>query len=57
MMSMAWKSSESSAERANNIIMAQMGVAAQKEALATQAAAEKDSAVGGFFAKLLFAAI
>jgi len=54
MMSMAWKSSESSAERANAIIMAQMGVAAQKEALATQAAAEKSSAIGSFFAQLLF---
>jgi hypothetical protein len=54
MMSMAWKSSESSAERANAIIMAQMGVAAQKEALATQSAAEKSSAIGSFFAQLIF---
>jgi hypothetical protein len=54
MMSMAWKSSESSAERANAIIMAQMGVAAQKEALATQRAAEESSAVGSFFSKLIF---
>jgi hypothetical protein len=53
MMSMAWKSSESSADRANAIIMAQMGVAAQKEALATQAKADKDSAMGGFFSSLL----
>ena len=49
MMSMAWKSSESSAERANAIIMAQMGVAAQKEALATQRAAEESSAVGSIY--------
>jgi len=53
MMSMAWKSSESSADRANSIIMAQMGVAAEKEALATQAKADKDSAMGGFFSSLL----
>jgi len=53
-MSMAWKSSESSADRANNIVMAQMGISAQKEALATQQAAEKSAAVGSFFSKLLF---
>jgi hypothetical protein len=31
-----------------------MGVAAQKEALATQRAAEESSAVGSFFSKLIF---
>ena len=54
MMSMAWKSSESSAERANAIIMAQMGIEAQTAALATQRAAEESSAVGSFFSKLIF---
>jgi len=52
-MSMAWKSSESAADRANAIIMAQMGTAAQKEALAIQAKSDKDSAMGGFFSSLL----
>ena len=55
LMSMAWKSSESSVDRANNIVMAQMGVDAQKDALATTAASEKESAIGGFFSKLFFA--
>jgi len=55
LMSMAWKSSESSVDRANNIVMAQMGVDAQRDALATTAASEKSSAIGGFFSKLFFA--
>ena len=54
MMSMAWKSSESSSERANAIIMAQMGITAQTAAIETQRAADQSSAVGGFFSKLIF---
>ena len=54
LMSMAWKSSESSADRANNILLTQMTVTAQKEALALQASAEKSSAMGSFLASLIF---
>lgn len=54
MMSMAWKSSESAGDRANNIILSQMSVDAQKAALALQAKAQEDQAKGGFFSKLLF---
>ena len=54
LMSMAWKSSESSADRANNILLTQMTVDAQKEALALQAKAEKSSAFGSFLGSLLF---
>jgi len=53
-MSMAWKSSESAGDRANNILITQMTVEAQKEALALQAAASKSSAMGSFFSSLLF---
>ena len=54
MMSMAWKSAESSSDRANNIIMAQMGITAQKDAIDAQIAADAQSAIGGLFGKLLF---
>ena len=54
LMSMAWKSSESSADRANNILLTQMTVNAQKEALALQASAEKSSAFGNFLASIVF---
>ena len=54
LMSMAWKSSESSADRANNILLTQMTVDAQKEALALQASAEKSSAFGSFLASIVF---
>jgi len=54
MMSMAWKSAESSSDRANNIIMAQMGITAQKAAIDAQIAADSQSAIGGLFGKLLF---
>ena len=54
LMSMAWKSSESSADRANNILLTQMTVTAQKEALALQASAEKSSAFGSFLASMIF---
>ena len=54
LMSMAWKSSESSADRANNILLTQMTVTAQKEALALQASAEKSSAFGSFLASIVF---
>jgi len=54
LMSMAWKSSESSADRANNILLTQMTVDAQKEALALQAKAEKSSAFGSFLASIVF---
>ena len=54
LMSMAWKSSESSADRANNILLTQMTVDAQKEALALQASAEKSSAFGNFLASIVF---
>ena len=54
LMSMAWKSSESSADRANNILLTQMTVTAQKEALALQAQAEKSSAFGSFLASMVF---
>jgi len=54
LMSMAWKSSESSADRANNILLTQMTVDAQKEALALQAQAEKSSAFGSFLGSLIF---
>jgi hypothetical protein len=54
MMSMAWKSAESSSDRANNIIMSQMGITAQKEAIDAQIAADNQAAIGGLFGKLLF---
>ena len=54
MMSMAWKSAESSSDRANNIIMAQMGITAQKDAIDAQIAADSQAAIGGLFGKLLF---
>ena len=54
LMSMAWKSSESSADRANNILLTQMTVDAQKEALALQTSAEKSSAFGSFLASIVF---
>jgi hypothetical protein len=54
MMSMAWKSSESAGDRANNIILSQMSVDAQREALALQAKSAEDQAKGSFFSKLLF---
>ena len=54
LMSMAWKSSESSADRANNILLTQMTVDAQKEALALQVQAEKSSAFGSFLASMVF---
>ena len=53
-MSMAWKSSESAGDRANNILITQMTVEAQKEALALQASASKSAAMGSFFSSLLF---
>ena len=54
MMSMAWKSAESSSDRANNIIMQQLGITAQKAAIDAQIAADSQSAIGGLFGKLLF---
>ena len=54
MMSMAWKSSESAGDRANNIVLSQMSVNAQREALSIQAKAKQQEATGGFFSKLLF---
>ena len=54
LMSMAWKSSESAGDRANNIVLSQMSTDAQREAIALQADAAEDEAKGGFFSKLLF---
>lgn len=46
MLSMAWKSSENTADRANAIIMAEMEITARDEALDKQAAAERSAAAG-----------
>lgn len=46
MLSMAWKSSENTADRANAIIMAEMEIEARDEALDKQAAAERSAAAG-----------
>ena len=54
MMSMAWKSSESAGDRANNILVTQMSVDAQKDALALQAEASEDAAKGSLVSNLLF---
>jgi len=54
LMSMAWKSSESAGDRANNIILSQMGADAQRESINMQTEANEDAATGGFFSKLLF---
>jgi len=54
LMSMAWKSSESAGDRANNIILSQMGADAQRESINMQTEANESAATGGFFSKLLF---
>jgi len=54
LMSMAWKSSESAGDRANNIILSQMGADAQRESINMQTEANEEAATGDLFGKLLF---
>ena len=54
LMSMAWKSSESAADRANAIILTQMSADAQAAALKAQNDASNRRSMGRFFGSILF---